>query len=175
MKNFWSNKGKLKIWGTLLIVFSFVTQGMIRTRASDEQVMFNFNHLHFESRNVLSLEFLNLYFSIMSTNGYSNTEMIKAAATKQVEGLLLFVTLANISKKEKEAIQNDFRQYFNAVDNLDKFSALTDKLNACYDLLQVKAEKSYRFWTSVLNYSNYLYLLLYIMGSALLMRGIKLE
>jgi len=131
--------------------------------------------LHYSIADLSAQNFMNLYFTSASVTEVVNDSLIRMAALEKVIGFLLFTTLADTSKVEKIKIIKSFQKQANEVDNIEKYNSLTYRVNSVYAKLEANILKRNSFWTKLLSFSNKLYFILYLMGSILLIRGIKLE
>lgn len=131
--------------------------------------------LHYSIADLSAQNFMNLYFISASVTEVVNDSLIKMAALEKVNGFLLFTTLADTSKEEKIKIIKRFHNQANEVDNIEKYNSLTYHVNSIYAKLEANILKKNRFWTELLSFSNKLYFFLYLMGSILLIRGMKFE
>jgi len=175
MRKFWTNRTQLKIWGTSLLLFSFITQSTLQNFSSKRTTEFDKMMLHYSIADLSAQNFMNLYFTSASVTEVVNDSLIRMAALEKVIGFLLFTTLADTSKVEKIKIIKSFQKQANEVDNIEKYNSLTYRVNSVYAKLEANILKRNSFWTKLLSFSNKLYFILYLMGSILLIRGIKLE
>ena len=175
MKKFWNNKSQLKILGTSLLLFSFITQTTLLNLSSNRTAEFNKIMLHYSIADLSSQNFMNLYFTSASVTEVVNDSLIKMAALEKVNGFLLFTTLVDTSKNAKIQIINRLSRQASAVDNIDKYNALTYYIKSIYKKMEVNILRRNTLWTNVLSFANILYFCLYLIGSVLLIRSIKFE
>jgi len=106
-----------------------MTQETFKNWARGEQETYNYRMLHSCLADLASQNYQNLYFTTASVTQVVNEEEIKMAARTRVDGLLFFVTLADMSKKEKEKIVDKFSRLAKNVDDIDKYNCLIAEIN----------------------------------------------
>ena len=175
MKKIWSNKKKLKIWGTALLLFSFITQETFRNWAIEEQDDFQTMMLNYCLADLTSENNMNLYFTSALATEVVNSDLIKQAALKKATGFISFILLTDISKDEKARYVNKFRSQATSVDDIEKYNSLIAEINIIYKQVESNVQQKNLFWRNVLSFSNKMYFLFYLVGTIFLIKGIKLE
>ena len=175
MKKIWSNKKKLKIWGTALLLFSFITQETFRNWAIEEQDDFQTMMLNYCLADLTSENNMNLYFTSALATEVVNSDLIKQAAQKKATGFISFILLTDISKDEKARYVNKFRSQATSVDDIEKYNSLIAEINIIYKQVESNVQQKNLFWRNVLSFSNKMYFLFYLVGTIFLIKGIKLE
>ena len=175
MKKFWSNKIQLKIAGTALLLFSFVTQETLKNFSNEKREEFNRIMINYSLADVSSQNFMNLYFTSASVTSVVNDSLIKLAAMEKVNGFLLFVTLSDTSDQKKMEIIDHLSKQARAVNNIEQYNVLAYHVKSIYDKFQTNIIGYQQFWKRLLIFSNKAYFVLYLLGSIFLIRGIKFE
>ena len=175
MKNFWLNRKKLKIWGTALLLFSFITQETFKNWAIEKQDEFHTMMLNYSLSDLTSENNMNLYFTSALATEEVNCELIRQAAQKKATGFISFILLTDISKDEKAKYVNKFRSQATKVDDIEKYNSLIAEINSIYTRIDSNVRQKNLFWRNVLSFSNKMYFLFYLIGTIFLIRGIKLE
>lgn len=162
-----------------LLLLSFIVQNFIYDywdKKSDDYISVNRD---FSDMNHSSMLYLNLYFNTHLENdtvqAVVKQQYINMAAQKQALGQTVEIMTRDIDKQDKIDLCNSFLQKAKSVSDYDSYLEFINFVNKT-DPYDPKASmdrvKIIGNWRET---SRWIFLLSYILGSVLLLRGIKYE
>ena len=166
---------KLKIFGTALLLGAFIVQWTL-INAADEKLRLQKEayDLYASSYNS-SLIYANMYFNIGQTTEKYDGNILKKAARENATGLAGRLAVSSLTKETKVASIKKAYAKANQVTDLDSYNEYIRVVNAIEEPLYKEREKDVTKLAKKKSSSSYIYTALYILGSLLLLWGMRWE
>jgi len=165
----------LKIFGTGILLLSFITQWTIVRYSDSLQKRWDQAHIEYSHAYTDSLVYLVLYLTSAQTTGKTQEDILQTAARQNAMGFSARLAVTDLTEVQRSQKIKEVLNRANDVKDLDSYNQYINYINSVEGPIQATTAKQITDMQDFNSRSIWIFVVLYIIGTALQLAGMYYE